>query len=247
MMQWIKKNCGVIILVILFPLIPIIINWAILQPCFFTFVGEGANWLNFWVTYLSAYASFCMVYFTWKTLKQNKGQLDEMKRQWDMEHCPHIDVYLVKNDYSSFSKDLEILNWGKSPAYNISIRFDENLICQVSSSQIQNLIRKLNEESFYLLPMQTERINLFRTYSLPNGKFEVLGKIVDKEEYDSFVNLINNAKIPLTISYNEVKGIRQILSSNRERKSYISVADSINKLNGIVERQMNINSNQYDK
>lgn len=73
-------------------LIPILLNWLIQWQSFFEFVGEDTDWLGFWVTYISAIASFAMVFITWRTLQQNKEQLNELKRQWNEQNKPFLSL-----------------------------------------------------------------------------------------------------------------------------------------------------------
>ena len=65
--------------------IPIILNFVIQLPAIFPVVGEPVNWLMFWATYLGAATSFLMIVYTALTLKQNKEQLDELKRTYACE------------------------------------------------------------------------------------------------------------------------------------------------------------------
>ncbi len=76
-------------------LLPFLINYFIQKPAQFDVVGEPVNWLMFGPTYISAAASFFMIYVTYLSLKQNKKQLDEMKRQWDDDHKKELVAYLV--------------------------------------------------------------------------------------------------------------------------------------------------------
>lgn len=71
------NKCRVLIFIIVIILIPIILNWTIKMPAFFEFVGLDTDWLNFWVTYISAVASFAMVFITWHALKQNDRLLQQ--------------------------------------------------------------------------------------------------------------------------------------------------------------------------
>jgi len=48
-------------------------------PLHFPVVGGSKDWLMFWATYSSAVASFMMVWYTSKTLKQNDNQLEVIK------------------------------------------------------------------------------------------------------------------------------------------------------------------------
>lgn len=86
---------GVIIFLVILIIVPFAINLFIQLPAQFDVVGEPVNWLMFWPTYISAAASFFMIYVTYLSLKQNRKQLDEMKRQWDYDHKKELVAYLV--------------------------------------------------------------------------------------------------------------------------------------------------------
>lgn len=134
------NKCRVLIFIIVIILIPIILNWTIKMPAFFEFVGLDTDWLNFWVTYISAVASFAMVFITWHALKQNdrllqqnddllqqnkrqlqqnKAQLKEMKQQWDKENKPRLEMYFVKDEIPVKGQRIEIVNIGKNTAKDI--------------------------------------------------------------------------------------------------------------------------------
>lgn len=82
----------VVIFIATVVLIPILLNWVIRWRSFFKFVGKDTDWLGFWVTYISAIASFAMVFITWRTLQQNKEQLEEIKRQWNEQNKPILSL-----------------------------------------------------------------------------------------------------------------------------------------------------------
>lgn len=77
-------------------LFPIIINSLYLFNAWHRIFEEPSKWLMFWATYLSSIASFAMVFITWKTLRQNKEQLDELKRQW-AEQCKPLLSLTIEN------------------------------------------------------------------------------------------------------------------------------------------------------
>ena len=86
------KKGYIILIVGIILIIPVLLNFIIPLPALFPVIGEPINWLMFWATYLGAAASFGMIVYTALTLKQNKEQLDEMKRQWNENHKPNISV-----------------------------------------------------------------------------------------------------------------------------------------------------------
>lgn len=71
---------------------PYILNKLILIDRYWNIVGGPKEWLAFWPSYLSALASAVMIAYTAMTLKNNKEQLDELKRQWDEDHTPSVSV-----------------------------------------------------------------------------------------------------------------------------------------------------------
>ena len=74
-----------IIVVMLLLLFPVVLNWILLREAIVPVVGDSTTWLTFWPVYLSAMASFGMIYYTYRSLQQNKKQLEEMKAQREEE------------------------------------------------------------------------------------------------------------------------------------------------------------------
>ena len=101
-------------------IIPLLINYFIQIPALFPIVGEAVNWLMFWPTYLGAVASSVMIFVTYLTLKQNKEQLQEMKRQWDEEHKPQLAAHIYGYGQLFY---IRVKNISKVPVNNVSISF----------------------------------------------------------------------------------------------------------------------------
>lgn len=116
-----KKN--IILLCFILVAIPIALNFIIQQPALFSVIGEPKDWLMFWATYLGAAASFVMIVYTGVTLKHNKAQLDELKRQWEEEHKPEISVYFFGHDQYFY---IRIQNISKVIVSNISITITQD-------------------------------------------------------------------------------------------------------------------------
>lgn len=116
-----KKD--IILLCFILVAIPIALNFIIQQPALFSVIGEPKDWLMFWATYLGAAASFVMIVYTGVTLKHNKAQLDELKRQWEEEHKPEISVYFFGHDQYFY---IRIQNISKVIVSNISITITQD-------------------------------------------------------------------------------------------------------------------------
>lgn len=98
--------------------IPYIINFLILSKRCWDVVGEGRDWLAFWPSYLSSIASAVMIGYTAITLKNNKQQLDELKRQWLEEHKPSLTVSYNMIENVAY---LRLVNTSKVEITNLTI------------------------------------------------------------------------------------------------------------------------------
>lgn len=115
-------------------LVPVALNFILQIPCNLPIIGEPQTWLSFWGSFIGALASFVMIVITIHTLRQNKMQLDEMKRQWEEAHRPHLTCRIIVYKKAFF---LQISNPSQYDASNVSITFGDELI--------QNLDDKFQE------------------------------------------------------------------------------------------------------
>lgn len=121
-MEIIKKYWWCFILALI--VVPIALNFILLIPAFTPIVGNNQTWLSFIGTLIGALASFAMIFFTAKTLEQNREQLDELKRQWKEEHTPTLSSQLIPyNDHFM----LQILNTSNVTAYDVSLKLSTTI------------------------------------------------------------------------------------------------------------------------
>lgn len=149
---------GVVILIVLI-LMPFVINLLIQIPAQFDVVGEPVNWLMFWPTYISAAASFIMIYVTYLSLKQNREQLDEMKRQWDEEHKPEIIAYMTIHENYFY---VCIKNTSRVPIHNIKVSITHVPTKGILPSK-EYFLNKIDNASFAIEAGGSRYIN---TYAL---------------------------------------------------------------------------------
>ena len=138
------------------------------------------NW-----TAISAIATFGMAIATFVTLRQNGKQLKEIKRQWDEDNRPILEINLVNPPFSLDSMDLyfEIINIGKGVAKNISIFFDESITDIPIKSIYVNAIRTKNK-TYNLLPNKSMLVPFisFSKKSL-NKSLQICDKSFDYDQY----------------------------------------------------------------
>lgn len=94
-----KYKWAIIVFIIAALAFPFLLNWIVMQHTSYDVAGKPETWIAFWPSYLSAIFSFGMIaltaialLFNNETLRNNKEQLDEMKREWEEEHKPNVSV-----------------------------------------------------------------------------------------------------------------------------------------------------------
>lgn len=166
-------------------IVPVALNFILLIPAFTPIVGDNETWLSFIGTLIGALASFAMIFFTAKTLEQNREQLDELKRQWKEEHTPCLSCQLIP--YSDHFL-IQVINTSCVSAYNVSFTvnstvqrkiylFDE--LCSFLASQIFTI--PANESLYFDL-----NLSLYKDIDqLPDGYLDVT-IYINKEKIESY-------------------------------------------------------------
>lgn len=134
---------SVILLLCLF--FPFALNWLLLRKAIVPVVGDGATWLSFWPVYLSAIASFGMIFFTYRSLQQNKMQIEELRLQREEDERARL-VFSVVVYQTAFM--LKISNIGKRNVFNAIINFNEDFLSELIEKRFQKGFRQLSTPFF---------------------------------------------------------------------------------------------------
>lgn len=144
--------------------IPIILNFIINIPSPIPqkyVIGDTKDWLSFWGVYIGSIGSFMMVVVAFFTLiqnyrtvqqnevlmAQNKEQLDELKRQWEEEHRPRINISIIVYRKAFFIK---IKNIGKGNATDIKITFNKEFIKNLLKEEYKQMYYDVEESPFVI-------------------------------------------------------------------------------------------------
>ena len=168
-----KKLLIAVLVSLVFLAFPFILNWALQKDAFVPVIGDGTAWLSFWPVYLSAIASFGMIYFTYRTLQQNKEQLEEIKRQREEDERARL-VFSVIVYQSAFF--LKMSNIGKRNVYEATIQFNEDFLNELLEEKFQEGYRQLGKSFFVEAGTSREEINmnlfLDKTFMVVQGELE---------------------------------------------------------------------------
>ena len=147
MKNLLKKYWWCVLIIAIIVLLPLFLNWIVTRDNIYNYkvAGEPKDWLSFWVIYFSALMSLGMVIITWYTLKQNKEQLDEIKRERKESQRARLVFDIIVSQTAFF---LRIRNIGKENAFNVSITVNEDFIHNIENKN--QVIFKEMKVPFYI-------------------------------------------------------------------------------------------------
>ena len=208
-----KKIITFLIVLVGILITPLLLNTLILRPSIWPVVG-GQNaetvWVGFWSTYMGAIASFAMVYWTWQTLKQNKEQLNELKRQWDDEHKPEIDIIPVYTMEHSLVV-LEVRNISNSYAKNIRFKIGTEYINKIpclsnKDNGLKDFYNTICDRPFTLLPKERKYFYVIsKDFALPEDcpYVTLWNELFTKDQYEAIFAFFKSNPIHIHCQYNE--------------------------------------------
>ena len=140
----------------------------------FNFVNSSGVWdiVASFAAICSTIATAVMAFFTWKSVKQGREQLVEMreqreddKKKWEEENRPYLEITPILPYISNWGESLaiEIKNFGNKTAKHIKIEIDDNFIKGFQNDIISNHIRILCNREYRLLPNESKYLTLCHT------------------------------------------------------------------------------------
>lgn len=208
-----NKNVLIGLFIVLVVLVPfglnILLSVDLSEKWGFPIVGSSLDWFYFWASYLGAAASFIMIVYTSMSLRQNRKQLDEIKRQWNEERRARLVFSLAhKNDLIV----LKVSNVGKEPAYNIKLRFSDEFIESLFVKYIRELYTSFTDKSFTIGASESKFFYLSGTWSAGRThSFEQPKELIEGTKFVEWLN--NHRDMPIAISgtYNDKYLVDEVL------------------------------------
>ena len=158
-------------------------------------------WGNTWV-FLTAVGTIAMAWTTYKALRKNDDQVAEMKRQWEEDHRPYLDVNLIdaNANYTTDSRLLCIENFGKGVANNIQLKFDNSFIDNIPIEAQTNYLKILQKKSFKLLPNRNLTIPFCCILDYHPNNYRIDKRIFDFNLKNGLIEYLNHP-ISVKIQY----------------------------------------------
>ena len=112
--------------------------------------------ITYW-TALTAIGTIAMAIATFCSLRKNDKQVNEMKRQWEEDHRPYLDIKLVYNHNlnSTASRYLQIRNFGKGTANDIQFQLDKDFINNIEIETLKEHLLSLVKDKYRVLPNES--------------------------------------------------------------------------------------------
>ena len=256
-------------------LFPLFLNWILLREAIVPVVGDSTTWLTFWPVYLSAMASFGMIYYTHRSLQHNKKQLEEMKAKREEEERARL-VFSVIVYQTAFM--LKISNIGKRNVFNAILHFNEDFLNELMEERFEEGYKQLANPFFveagtsrYLFIGFCQEVN--DAWKNKNVVIKMKGSYNDVYKIDEELNMsmfldktfmlvqgdlettMGHIKKGLVVQNNSYmpvqRSLDQIAKSIKKVESYlVSIAESMEKkdeIGNIENESANLNNSNEDE
>ena len=201
---------------------------------------------TFWSA-LSAIATAVMAVLTYCTITQSKKQLKEMKRQWDEDIRPVIEISPVVPSFAKRddSLSIEIKNIGRGVASNVKLNIEQSFIEAFPIEEVRNRLVEINNSTFQILPNDTKSLNICFIKHPSKDEYRLNGKKLKLAVYKNLVEYLSYFSFKVSCSYNGYRS-EHIVSSNdlnREKFNYLAFLEDIDSELGNINNNLDfINS-----
>ncbi len=165
-------------------------------------------------TAISALATAVMAYLTYRSIRNGKEQIEEMKEQWEKENRPYLELFPVAPPFThkDGSLAIEIKNIGKRTAKDVSIEIEESFVQGFNNEKVKEQIQSICSHRYRILPAESKILTICSLKTTPDGEV-LLGIRVPQSDLISIRKYLSNFKFKVKCSY-ENFSFEQILSSN---------------------------------
>ena len=184
---------------------------------------------TFW-TAASAFATAVMAWFTYETIQNSKKQVEEMKREWEKENRPYLEIIPVFLPFSGKEGCLgiEIRNIGNKTATDISISIDKEFKNSLPIESIKQRIDKICSEKYRVLPNGTKTL-VISVIRLINNKNTLFGKPISDKELTKLHEYLRDFSFNIHCKYNRDEFDQVLTAEEQELQHY----DNLNFLEEI--------------
>lgn len=195
------------------------------------FLIEVLTSSTFW-TAVSAIATFVMAYITYKTLRQNKIQLERLEEQRIEDKRARFSSEIIKRERMYL---LKVENVGKETAYDVSIKLSGNPISYHVIDRYKKELQELADKKLILPAGKSLYFVLAPAYGQSYG-FYTSEDYVHAEEVKKWFDKYGHEPIQVTIYFNNKYVSEEILYfSNMYSVNNVIVQDNLDVITQILK------------
>lgn len=157
---------------------------------------------------ISAVATAIMAWLTYRSLLQNKHQLQKMQEQWEEEARPLLDIQMIRAPYQKYQNSvaIEIRNIGKSIARDIEVRIRFERPDEVKVNALIRNCSILSSKKLRIVPGESTVLPLCiieDSAAIHNEKrYRVFDDIIDQNLFIHITDLLHKNKTIVDCTYN---------------------------------------------
>ena len=187
---------------------------------------------------LTAISTFLLAVITFVTVWQNRSQLKEMKRQWEIEQSPDLDIALISLPYRTPDESLaiEIRNFGKGIADNIKFTLDKDFVNSFPIKSVRKMALKIEKSEYGVLPGESKIIPVCRFDNNYVNCDKLFGQTISEKDREKIHRYFQSFKFYLECSYNGVKSpFKHTFTA--EEKGFVrdTISTSLSEIAGELE------------
>lgn len=234
---------SLVIALIIIAILPAFINFAMLQPSFFPYVGEVKDWLGFWGDYLSAAVAAIMIIYTAYSLRLNERTLNEMKREWEEDRKARLVISITSNDWIFM---IRVKNIGKLPAYNIRMGFNKDFVNSLFAEKIRLTYTNLMNKRFSLDAGESKYFYLSPIYNHHMDAYKIGDETIHSREIKNWLDEFQHKSIIVEAYYNDKEFCYYETTLEDYLISDLTIKDDIaQQLTNIAQGTVKNNSQYY--
>lgn len=233
---------SLVIALIIIAILPAFINFAMLQPSFFPYVGEVKDWLGFWGDYLSAAVAAIMIIYTAYSLRLNERTLNEMKREWEEDKKARLVISITSNDWLFM---IRVKNIGKLPAYNIRMGFNKDFVNSLFAEKIRLTYTNLMNKRFSLDAGESKYFYLSPIYSHHVDSYTIGKEYYSSSDVNKWLDGFRHKLIVIDAHYNDKEYVHYETTLDDYLLSSLVVKDDITQQLMALVKGIVRNNDQY--
>lgn len=184
-----------------------------------------------------------MIIFTYYSLKNNKETLNEMKKEWDEERKANL-YFSIEDRIGLFV--LKVANIGKSPAYNVRLKFNKEFIDALLFNQIKDVYRTLPSKSFSLENGKAKYFYISPIYGNSICEFKKTHETFTGEEINNWLNKFRYVPIIIDATFGKKDTAHAEITLDNFLVSSLGIKDDITEqLEKITKGMVKSNDSIY--